>query len=195
MCDHGECQAGLHPGRICAHRIVDELAQFGKLDDLIDYPVHVSARLPLDLAIDVYILPAAQVVAQADAERHDRGDRPRDANAAGCWLRNTSDHVEESGLAGTIASNYAETLALSYGKGEPVNSHLPAGVGSLATIAGHRGDQLACCRAAYRENLGYLMQLHVEAHATSGGIDREAKGRVTADGNALPSTRNVKPLP
>ena len=77
MHGHGEPQPDVHADRVELHLRVDELAEFGELDDVVEQPVGLRVRQADDRGVQVDVLPAGQLGMEPGAERQQRGDPAR----------------------------------------------------------------------------------------------------------------------
>ena len=106
-----EPEAHVHPGRVGAHRQVDELLQPGEGDDLVQLLAHVSALEAVDRAVEEDVLPAGHVRMEPGAELEQRPDAPADIDTSGRRLDDPGEQAEERRLAGTVASDEPDRAA------------------------------------------------------------------------------------
>ena len=77
-----EAEAHVHPGRVRAHRQVDELLELRERDDLVHHLAHPRTRQAVDRAVEVDVLAAGEVRMEAGAELEQRRDAPARLDAA-----------------------------------------------------------------------------------------------------------------
>ena len=83
---HRERQPDVHPAGVPLDRRVEELADLGELDDLVELPPHLPAGHAEDRAVEEDVLPAGQLRVEAGARlragcRPDRAAEPRPRSA------------------------------------------------------------------------------------------------------------------
>ncbi len=99
---HRKSQAQTHPARIGSQRLVDELADARKLDDLLEALVHLAAGQSHQRGVDANIFGSGEIGMKPGAEFEQRGDfsvhaewsrdpaardRWRDSAACSCRIR------------------------------------------------------------------------------------------------------------
>lgn len=80
---HGEGKASLHAGRVGPDGPIDELAELGEGNHLLDMGVDIRMRGSVDRRVQVDILAAGHIVAQDRADRQHGVDLAADLDGAG----------------------------------------------------------------------------------------------------------------
>ena len=107
-----ERQPRIHAARIELHRPVEELADAGEVGNRVqtiddELPPHAENR-----AADQHVFAAGELRIEAGAERQHRRDAPARLDRAVGRLRDPADELQQRGLAGAVAADDAEALAL-----------------------------------------------------------------------------------
>ena len=99
---------------------VDELLQFGELDDRVEAAAGLARRQPHHHAVEDDVFAGGEVGVEADAEL-DEGSQPsRHADRAGVGAIDARHQFQQRALAGAVAADDAEELPLLDLKGDPV---------------------------------------------------------------------------
>ncbi|MNX57405.1 hypothetical protein D3C86_882220 [compost metagenome] len=109
--DHRKAESRFHARRIGPDRQIDEFAQLGERDDLVNHGVNLLARPALDLTVYIDVLAARGVLAQAHAQGHHSRDLALHLNRPASGTGQLSQHVQKSRLASTVASDDAHPFA------------------------------------------------------------------------------------
>ena len=105
---HGEAEPHVHAGRVGLHRRVDELAQLGEVDDLVEALLDLALRQAEHDAVDEDVLAAGDLGVKAGAELDERRDAAVDAHGAARRLRDAGDELQRRALARAVAADDAE---------------------------------------------------------------------------------------
>ena len=156
---HGEGQLDVHAAGIALHRGIDELLDLGKLDDLLQLarglgPVHAQYR-----AVEVDVVPAAELGVEAGADLKQTGHAAPDANLALGGRGDAADQLQQRGFARAVAPQYRQSVAPLHSEahvlqgpellvvGQVLLADLDVGV-FLAAHTGEPAGQVAVQRAA-----------------------------------------------
>ena len=82
-----EGQADRHAARVRFHGLVDEVADLGKLFNLLEFPVHVAAREAQDGGVQIDIVASAEFRIEAGAQFQQGSDSSGDTSSAAGRLR------------------------------------------------------------------------------------------------------------
>ena len=104
---HGEPEPHVHAGRVRLHRRVDELAQLGELDDLVEALLDLALGQPEHDAVDEHVLAAGDFRVKAGAELDERRDAALDRDGAARRLRDAGHQLQCGALAGAVAADDA----------------------------------------------------------------------------------------
>ena len=110
-----EPEPQVHPRAVGLDRHVDELAELRELDDALDPRLDLLAREPVQRAVQVDVLAAREVGAEAGAELEQRYDPPAAVGAPGVERHDPSEAAEQRRLARAVASHHPHRLA----RGDP----------------------------------------------------------------------------
>ena len=106
-----EAEAGVHAGRIALDLGVDELADAGELDDLVELARDFGALHPHDGALQEHVLAAGQVGMKAGGDLDQRAGPSAYLAVPDRRLQNAGQQLEDGGLAGAVRTDDAERLA------------------------------------------------------------------------------------
>ena len=87
-----------------------------KVDDLVELPVDLGPLHAEDGAIQVDVLPPGQLGMEAGADFQQRPDPPVDLGFAAGRLGDPGEDLQQRALAGAVAADDAENLALAHFK-------------------------------------------------------------------------------
>src|SRR5690606_3665565 len=90
----------------------EEVGDFGEIDDLVELAGDLGAGHAEDGAVEVDVFAAGEFGMEAGADLEERADAAADLGAAVGRLRDTSEDLEQGGLAGAVAADDANDLAL-----------------------------------------------------------------------------------
>ena len=79
---HGEGKAHRHAGGISAQGLIDEILQFGELDDLGSFGGELSLAEPRESAIEKNVLPAGELLVKSHTQLQQRRYAPLDGETA-----------------------------------------------------------------------------------------------------------------
>ena len=108
----GEGEAHIHAGGIALDRRVEELLDLGKGDDLVEFPADLGAAHAEDRAVEIDVLAAGQFGMKAGADFQQARDAAAQGDAPGGRLGDAAEDLEQRALAGAVAADDAEDLAL-----------------------------------------------------------------------------------
>src|SRR5205823_9648513 len=103
----GETESHVHPRRIRPDGHVEELAELGEGNDLVEALVDVTSRQPVDRAVHVDVLAPGEVGVEARAEPEQRTDVASHLEPARVWL-------EVGGDIGRSEEHTSELQSLAY---------------------------------------------------------------------------------
>jgi|SRR5665213_2870249 len=105
-----EAQSGVHAAGIALDGRVDEVLDFGELNDLIELPSDIDAFHAHDGTLQKHVLPASQVGVETcgdfDKHTHAAVDFPYPA----IGTEDLGEELEDRRLASTIGPHYSESL-------------------------------------------------------------------------------------
>ena len=99
------------PGGVALDRRVDELADAGEVDDLVELARDLGALHAHDRALQVDVLAAGQVGMEAGGDLDQRADAAADLDAAARRPQDPRQQLERRRLAGAVRADDAERLA------------------------------------------------------------------------------------
>ena len=157
---NGERQPRQHAGGIVADRDVNEVPQLGEVQDLLKLGVEERLCIAENRAVEVDILPAAQVHIETGAEFQHGHDIAAAFHRALRGLHDAGDDLQERALARAVAPDEADRLALLHLKRDVLQRGECA---VLQLAAQRRGDKLL-----ERQD---LVVVHAEPHRHIGNAD------------------------
>ena len=95
------------PGRVGLDRRVDELAQLGEVDDLVEALLHLALCQAKHDAVDEDVLAAGDLGMEAGTELDQRGDAAVDAHRAARRLGDAGDQLQRGALARSVPADDA----------------------------------------------------------------------------------------
>src|SRR5581483_2180392 len=98
----GERESHLHPRRIPLDGDVDEVADTGEVDDLVELPPGLCTRHAEDRAVEEDVVSPRQLGMKAGAYFEQTADTPMDLDAATGRLRDAAQDREQRGFPGTV---------------------------------------------------------------------------------------------
>jgi len=108
----GEGEAKVHAGGIVFELHVLELFEFGEVEDVVIYPVHLLLAHAEDGGVDIDVLSGGELGLEADAELEEGGDPAVDGDRAFVGVEDFCQYLEQCGLAGAVPADDAEGLPL-----------------------------------------------------------------------------------
>src|SRR4029079_5434248 len=114
----GEAEAHVHARRVRFHRRVDELAELGEVDDLVEALLNLPLGQAEHDAVDEHVLAAGDLGVEAGAELDERRNSPGDADRSAGRLGDAGDELQRGALAGAVAAHYAVSRAFRYRHGD-----------------------------------------------------------------------------
>ncbi len=133
----GEGQADVHAAGVALDRGVEELFDLGKGDDFVELAGDLGAAHAEDCAVHEDVFAAGQLGVETGANFQEAGDPATAGDLAfrrGCDL---GEDLEERALAGAVAADDPDALALVDGEGDVLES---PEVGGRWAVDGGRGD-------------------------------------------------------
>ena len=82
VCRHCERESQIHPGGVALDWSIDELLHFRESDDLVELPGNLRLSHAQDGAVQVDVLPSAQLAVKTGADFQQRADPPMDLSKA-----------------------------------------------------------------------------------------------------------------
>ena len=134
-CD-GEAEAELHAARIHLHGSVEDAAELGELDDLVEAPADVGPAHAEDLAVEPDVLAGGQLGMDAGTDLDQRGDTSANADASGGRIRDARDELERGGFPRPVGADDREGLAFLHLEGDVVEGERAARLGLQAAQTG-----------------------------------------------------------
>ena len=110
----GEGETHLHAGGIVLELLVHEVLKFRELDDVVVHRVDLLAGEAEQRAVQVHVLAAGELRIEAHAQFDERHQFALDGHAALFGHVDLRDDLQQRGLAGTVASDDAEEVALTH---------------------------------------------------------------------------------
>ncbi len=109
---HGtEGEACLHSRRIGLERLVDDVAQFAKIDDLVNPPIDLGSRHAETEPAQIDVFAAAEIGVKPGPKLEDGADAAGDFNFSAARGQRAGQDLEQSALAGPIPTDQSEHLA------------------------------------------------------------------------------------
>ena len=115
-----EAQAHVHPRRVRLDGGVDELAQLGEIDDLVEALVHLPPGEAEHDPVDGHVLAAADLGMEAGAQLDEGGDAAGHAQRAARRLGDAGEQLQQRRLAGSVLADDAEGRAARHREGDAV---------------------------------------------------------------------------
>ena len=113
---HGKSQAHVHAAGVALDRGIDEFLHLGKIHDLIKLAGHFLFGHAQDGAVEVDILAPGQLGVKAGAHLQQAGDAPFDLDLPAGGGGDAREDLEQGALAGAVAPDDAQHLALLDGE-------------------------------------------------------------------------------
>ena len=109
----GERQPNDHAARIGFERLVDELADLGERQDVVEFRFDLLGREAQERPVEEDILAAAELVVEARAKLQQGIDAATDLDRAAGRTDDAADDLKQRGLAGAVLADDAEGFALA----------------------------------------------------------------------------------
>ena len=111
---HGdrEAEAGEHAARVRLDGVVGEALELGEGDDVVDPLGQIAARDAVDRAAQVDVLDRGVLGVEAGSDLEQRRDAAVDRDAARVGLDDAREQLEQRRLAGAVAADDADGLAV-----------------------------------------------------------------------------------
>src|SRR5208337_1558518 len=109
---NGECEPRVHARGILLHWCIDEITNFGEVDDTLLSLLHLFLRIAHQQTIEENVLPSGQLGMEARAQLDQRRERPLDLDPPSRGLIYPRDDLQQSTLARTVAPHQTQHLAL-----------------------------------------------------------------------------------
>ena len=110
-CD-GKAEAGHHAGGKVFDRHINKIPEFGKINDVVEVFVHISAIITEHRAVQVDILTGGQVHIKPGAKLNHRRNGPVHGTAALARVHHAGHDLEHCALARTVAPDQRDRFAL-----------------------------------------------------------------------------------
>jgi len=107
----GEPEPHVHPGGVDLDGRVDEVADVGELDDLVDRRVDLALAHPEDRPVEVDVLASGELPVKARTEFQERGDTAVHQQPSRCGPVDAGEDLEHGRLAGAVVADEAEGRA------------------------------------------------------------------------------------
>ena len=107
-----EGEPDVHPRRVVLELEVHELLELGERDDVVEALARLAARQPEHDRVDDHVLARGQLRVEADAELDERREAAVHLHVAAVDLVDARQALEQRALAGAVAADDAEELAL-----------------------------------------------------------------------------------
>ena len=111
-------QAHEHPTRIGLDGLIDELANVGKGDDVVEACLDFPLAQAEQRRIHVHVLAASEFGVEAGSKFEKGGDAALNLNTAASGVKRATDHLQESRFATAVTPDDANRRALLYFKRE-----------------------------------------------------------------------------
>ncbi len=109
---HGETQAHLHAGGVVFEGGVDEVLEFGELNDVLDALLGVAVAETVEAGVEEDVFVAAELGMEADAKLDERGDAAVGDDLPLTGFQDAGDDLQQGALAGAVVPQQAQGLAL-----------------------------------------------------------------------------------
>src|SRR5439155_23214864 len=96
---------------VVLHRVVDELLEFGELENLVEQAIRFATRQAEQGCVEVDILPARELRVESRSELEQRRDPTFGHDLARTRPKNSCEHLQGRGLAGPVGSDQADGAA------------------------------------------------------------------------------------
>ncbi len=116
----GERQAHVHTAGVALDGSVDELLHTGKVHNFIELAVDLILAHAEDGAVEKHVLAPGQLGVEAGADLQQAADAPLDLDHAAGGRGDAREDLEQRGLAGAVAPDDAQRLALLHGEGDVI---------------------------------------------------------------------------
>ena len=195
-----EAEAHVHPGRVRLDGGVDELAQLGEVDDLVEALVHFPPREAEHDPVDGHVLAAADLGVEAGPQLDERGDAAGHAQRAARRLGDAREQLQERRLAGSVLADDAEGRAARHLEGDAVE-------GGEGLVGPQVGDEAAGEeRALQRAELVLVEEAAIDladpvgddggrGHTSSARVSRRRSKSQAPSANARSATTAVAARP
>ena len=107
----GEAEADVHAAGVVLDGHVDEVAQFGEIDDAVEFFPHVLARDAQQRGVEIDVFAAAELGMEARAELEQRGNAALDAHVAFGGMDGAGGQAQQRALAGAVGTDDAHGAA------------------------------------------------------------------------------------
>ena len=146
---HREGEPQIHSARITFHRRIDELRDAREVDDLVEASRDLLAAHSENRAIQVDVVAPRELWVKARSDLEQRSKPPMHLGAPRCRLRDAREDLEQCALAGTVAANQPDDLALLDVEGHAAQRQKVLGVASslLRPVRPHHRSYSARRRA------------------------------------------------
>uniref|UniRef100_E6QEM5 Uncharacterized protein n=1 Tax=mine drainage metagenome TaxID=410659 RepID=E6QEM5_9ZZZZ len=109
---HGEAQTHLHARGIILEWSVDEVLEFGELNDVLDALLGVAVAETVEAGVEEDVFIAAELGMEADAKLDEGGDAATGDDSALAGFQDAGDDLQQGALAGAIVPQQAQGLPL-----------------------------------------------------------------------------------
>ncbi len=110
---HGEREPDVHAARIDLDRLVDEVADVGECRDRIEARFDLGPGQSQHGAVEEHVFAAAELGVETCAELEQRGDASAHIDHAARRRENAADDLQQGRLAGAVAADQADRLAVA----------------------------------------------------------------------------------
>ena len=120
-----EREPDLHSRRVALDRDVDEVADPGELDDLVELPLRLGARHAEDRPVEKDVVATAELRMEAGSHLEQTADPSVDLGASGARLGDPAQDRQQRRLAGAVGADHAQHLAtLNVERDAPQRPHV-----------------------------------------------------------------------
>ena len=109
----GKRQAHLHSRAVMLQRRVDEIGDFGKGDDLVEFAVDFLLAHAENRAVQIRIFAAGQLGVKARADFQQAAHAAANFSLAFGGLRDAGKNLQQRGFSGAVAADQADDFALA----------------------------------------------------------------------------------
>src|SRR5262249_4419567 len=106
----GEGEPKLHPARVALHRRIDERADVGELDDLVEAALDLAPFHVEDRAVEEDVLPPGELGVEAGADLEQRSNPATQLHLALRRRGDPGEDLEQGALAGSVVADHAQRL-------------------------------------------------------------------------------------
>ena len=168
---HREGEPDQHARGVVLQLQVGELAQLGEVDHRVEAPAHLLRRQPHHHPVEDDVLAGGQLVVEADAELDERRQAAGDPDRPAVGPVDARQQLQQGALAGAVAADDPEELALVDLEGDAVERV------QLAVLAGREGMHRALFEGVDAlgrdpEGLVEILDLDRERRVRTRGGDR-----------------------